>query len=315
MLPVFLAPLQGYTDAIYRQNHAKFAGGIKKYYSPFVRVEKGMARDRDLWDTKPENNQGFEFVPQIIFGSLEEFEILVEALEKQGHKEIDLNMGCPYPMQTGHGRGSGILPCPKVVEEVVKRIDSLSEIQFSVKMRLGLDAAQESWDLLPILNDTRLSQITLHPRLGKQQYKGALDEENFQKFYEACKHPLVYNGDIMGPKRVQYLETKFPKLAGVMIGRGILTQPTMAAEYISGCAGCEPWSRSKRNSVVWDMHQGILQQSKDSQLDQNQTLNRFRCFWEYQTETLPAKLLKQIAKCKSLGNYESLIPEISSALK
>lgn len=308
MLPVFLAPLQGYTDAIYRQNHAKFAGGIKKYYSPFVRVEKGMARDRDLWDTKPENNQGFEFVPQIIFGSLEEFEILVEALEKQGHKEIDLNMGCPYPMQTGHGRGSGILPCPKVVEEVVKRIDSLSEIQFSVKMRLGLDAAQESWDLLPILNDTRLSQITLHPRLGKQQYKGALDEENFQKFYEACKHPLVYNGDILSIRRIQELEKKYPKLAGVMMGRGILTIPTMAAEYESGAA----WSKEARHKVVWEMHQGILQQSKDSQLDSNQTLNRLRCFWEYQTETLPAKILKQIAKCKNLGNYESLIPALTS---
>lgn len=308
MLPVFLAPLQGYTDAIYRQNHAKFAGGIKKYYSPFVRVEKGMARDRDLWDTKPENNQGFEFVPQIIFGSLEEFEILVEALEKQGHKEIDLNMGCPYPMQTNHGRGSGILPHPSVVEEIAKRIDSLSKIQFSIKMRLGLESANDSLEILPILNGTRLSQITQHPRLGKQQYKGALDEENFQKFYEECKHPLVFNGDILSIRRIQELEKKYPKLAGVMMGRGILTIPTMAAEYESGAA----WSKEARHKVVWEMHQGILQQSKDSQLDSNQTLNRFRCFWEFQTETLPAKILKQIAKCKNLGNYESLIPALTS---
>lgn len=311
MLPIYLAPLQGYTDVIYRQNHAKYVGGIKKYYSPFVRVEKGEAKDRDLWDVKPENNLGYEFVPQIIFNGIEEFNILVDALEKQGHKEIDLNMGCPYPMQTGHGRGSGILPHADIVEEIAKRINSLSEIRFSVKMRLGLENPEESQKILPILNDTHLTHITIHPRLGKQQYKGALDEEGFQKFYEECKHPIVFNGDVLSARRIKELETKYPKLAGVMIGRGILTIPTMAVEYENG----ETWNTAQRNKVVWQLHQGIYQQSKEILQDGNQMLNRMRCFWEYQTETLPSKFLKQIAKCKSFANYESLIPELVSFFK
>lgn len=311
MLPIYLAPLQGYTDVIYRQNHAKYVGGIKKYYSPFVRVEKGVAKDRDLWDVKPENNLGYEFVPQIIFSSIDEFNILVEALEKQGHREIDLNMGCPFPMQTGHGRGSGILPHTDVVEEIAKRINSLSEIRFSVKMRLGLESAEESQNLLPILNDTRLTHITLHPRLGKQQYKGALDMENFQKFYEECKQAIIFNGDILSIRRINELESLFPNLAGVMMGRGILTLPSMAAEYECG----KIWNTAQRNKVVWELHQGIYQQSKENLQDSNQMLNRMRCFWEYQTETLPQKLLKQVAKCKSFANYESLIPELVSFFK
>lgn len=310
MLPIFLAPLQGYTDAIYRQNHAKFAGGIKKYYSPFVRVEKGAARDRDLWDTTPENNKGYNLVPQIIFSGLDEFEILVNALVKQGYKEIDLNMGCPYPMQTGHGRGSGILPHPEIVTQVAGRINTLSEIQFSIKMRLGLESAEESAQLLPILNDTRLTHITMHPRLGIQQYKGTLNMESFQRFYEECRLPVIFNGDVLSVRRIRELEEKFPKLAGVMIGRGILTIPTLAAEYESG----NSWTVAERNKVVWDMHQGILEQSK-TVLDQNQALNRFRCFWEYQTETFPSKLLKQVAKCRSFANYESLIPDLAASLK
>ncbi|MCQ2091720.1 MAG: tRNA-dihydrouridine synthase family protein [Fibrobacter sp.] len=311
MLPIFLAPLQGYTDAIYRQNHAKFAGGIKKYYSPFVRVEKGVARDRDLWDVAPENNKGYNLVPQIIFSGLDEFDILVNALVKQGYREIDLNMGCPYPMQTGHGRGSGILPHPEIVAQVAKHINTLSEIQFSIKMRLGLKSAEECEQLLPILNDTPLTHITMHPRLGIQQYKGALDMESFQRFYEECRHPVIFNGDVLSVRRIRELEEKYPKLAGVMIGRGILTIPTMAAEYECGTS----WTVAERNKVVWDMHQGILEQSKMVQLDQNQTLNRFRCFWEYQTETLPPKLLKQVAKCKSFANYESLIPDLATFFK
>ena len=34
-LPIHFAPLQGYTEAIYRQAHARIFGGIESYYTPF----------------------------------------------------------------------------------------------------------------------------------------------------------------------------------------------------------------------------------------------------------------------------------------
>ena len=42
LLPIHFAPLQGYTDAVYRLAHARIFGGIDTYYSPFVRVEHGV---------------------------------------------------------------------------------------------------------------------------------------------------------------------------------------------------------------------------------------------------------------------------------
>ena len=47
LLPIHFAPLQGYTDAAYRQAHACIFGGIDTYYSPFVRVEHGEIRRKD----------------------------------------------------------------------------------------------------------------------------------------------------------------------------------------------------------------------------------------------------------------------------
>jgi tRNA-dihydrouridine synthase len=41
ILPIHFAPLQGYTDAVYRRAHARIFGGIETYYSPFVRMEHG----------------------------------------------------------------------------------------------------------------------------------------------------------------------------------------------------------------------------------------------------------------------------------
>ena len=47
-LPIHFAPLQGYTDVIYRNAHAACFGGIDTYYTPFVRLEKGGFRHRDV---------------------------------------------------------------------------------------------------------------------------------------------------------------------------------------------------------------------------------------------------------------------------
>lgn len=47
-LPIHFAPLQGYTEAIYRQAHARIFGGVESYYTPFVRVEHGEIRKKDM---------------------------------------------------------------------------------------------------------------------------------------------------------------------------------------------------------------------------------------------------------------------------
>lgn len=306
MIPILLAPLQGYTDFIYRQNHEKFMGGIKSYYTPFLRIEKGGAREKDLEDLKRDEGLAHKAIPQIIFNSVEEFEILVKAVESLGYQEIDLNMGCPFPMQALHGRGSGILPHLEILKEITNKITNYKHLQFSIKMRLGQNNAEESLQLIPLLNSIPLKHITLHPRLGTQQYKGALDEEHFQEFYQNINHPVVFNGDVLSLSRIQKLEAKYPKLAGIMIGRGILAKPYLAAEYASNTE----WSPEKRMQTIQEMHQGIYQQSKEVLQDSNQILNRLRSFWEYQTDILPSKIHKQIMKCRSLANYESLIPSI-----
>lgn len=55
-LPIHFAPLQGYTEAIYRNAHDAFFGGVDTYYTPFVRLEKGNFRRRDVRGIEPENN-------------------------------------------------------------------------------------------------------------------------------------------------------------------------------------------------------------------------------------------------------------------
>ncbi len=308
MIPIHFAPLQGFTESAYRLAHSKFAPGIDTYYTPFLRLEKGEIRAKDLRDLQTEHS--YHLVPQIIVRDVEEFNTLTKAVTDLGFKEIDINMGCPYPMQTKSGRGSGILPHPEKVREILDAINKLSRssqvasksLKFSIKMRLGLNSPDECLQLLLLLNEAPLAHITLHPRVGIQQYKGALDFETFDKFYSECKHPLIFNGDITDIKQMNYIESRYPKLAGIMIGRGLLANPVLAAQYAGLPCGTAIETLLKIHADVAADYARRLQGNA-------QILDKIRPFWTY--ADIPKKIRKKIEKSRTFEEYLEAVNELA----
>lgn len=353
MLKILFAPLQGYTTGIYRKAHAEIFGSVDAYYAPFLRIENGKPREKDLRDLECANaecanakcagiaeenahkgnarNLNVHEIPQIIANGVDEFKILADALIAKGYTEIDFNMGCPFPMQVNRHRGAGLLSDAQTVQEIMDEIGNLSRaaiettqakakgtapVKFSVKMRLGQDSPDEAFALLPILNEAPLSQITLHPRLGKQQYKGAIDFKSFEKFYEECHHPLVYNGGITNVSQISEMERKYPKLAGVMIGRGMLARPSLAAEY----KGLYDKNSATLNCAtpqdflgkILQMHQAIFDNACKTYQGDSQILSHVQSFWEYLEPSIPKKIFKRIKKAGKLSEYQAAIIEITS---
>ena len=305
-LPIHFAPLQGYTDDTYRRIHHELAGGIETYYTPFVRMEAGGVRSKDMRDIRPEFNEGVPVVPQIIVKSMKEFDYLTNIVAEKGYHRIDINMGCPFPMQAKHGRGSGLLAHTDIVQEIASAIKERTDISFSVKMRLGWENADEWRAVLDILNDTPLHQITLHPRVGTQQYKGEVSIEAFDEFYALCKHPLIYNGDVTSVEQMQELEKKYPNLAGIMVGRGLLARPWIASEYASGIALPE----HKQRTLLHEMHDRLKAHFETTANSEAQVHSRLRLFWEYMEEVLGRKLYKKIMKAGNLKNYLGAVREV-----
>ena len=75
-LPIHFAPLQGYTDAIYRNAHSAIFGGIDTYYTPFIRLDKGAFRNKDVRDIEPGNNEVPHLIPQLIGHEEEKIETI-----------------------------------------------------------------------------------------------------------------------------------------------------------------------------------------------------------------------------------------------
>lgn len=305
-LPICFAPLQGYTDDVYRRLHHEIFGGVTKYYTPFLRIEGNGVRSKDVRDIDPAHNVGVPVVPQIIVKSMKEFDFLLQVVEQNGYHEVDINMGCPFPMQAKHGRGSGLLAHTDIIEKMGEVISKRDDMAFSVKMRLGWEDPEEWRAVLDILNQMPLKQITLHPRLGKQQYKGVADVEAFATFAENCKHPLLYNGDLRTVEDIKRIEERFPSLVGIMIGRGLLARPSLAMEYANGME--MPWIERRR--LVLFMHEKLREHYENLVNSEAQLHNKLRLFWEYMDTELEKKAYKKIMKSGNLKNYLAAVRDI-----
>lgn len=310
-MQVLFAPLQGYTTGIYRKAHAEIFGGVDAYYAPFLRVENGRPREKDLRDIDDDHDliAGAKTVPQIIANSVNEFKTLADAIMQKGFTEIDFNMGCPFPMQVSRHRGAGLLSDTQTVKSImneIARLTAKNSIKFSVKMRLGQDSPDEAFALLPILNDAPLAHITLHPRLGKQQYKGAVDFTSFVRFYDECRHPLVYNGDITSVSQIRKMESGYPKLAGIMIGRGMLARPSLAAEY-KATSDTNAFSERDLLNKILEMHGRLYEHARSTYQGDSQILSHIKSFWEYLEPSIPKKAFKKIKKAGNLGEYDAAV--------
>lgn len=306
MSDIFFAPLQGYTDDVYRRVHYKLIGGVKNYYTPFVRVEVGAVRSKDQRNIAPENNIGVPVVPQIIFNSRKEFEYLTDRVKSLGYKEIDLNMGCPFPLQARHGRGCGILAHPDIVSDIIEGIKEHKDTIFSVKMRLGRDNSSECDKIIELLNNVQLKHITLHPRTGMQQYKGTVDYDAFERIYTQSRNPIIYNGDIVTLEDIRRIENKYPQIKGIMLGRALLGAPSLAVEY----ANDKQWSNSERIALMLKMHNALMTEYSRILKGDTQMLNKMRTFWEYSEALLGRKPYKKVMKSGNLKNYLAAVDEL-----
>lgn len=298
------APIQGHTDAPYRHFHNMIYEGSLIYYTPFIRLEKdNTLRKRDVKDFKSQLNSDTTVVPQIIFRDNKELSTLVDLLKRNGATRIDLNMGCPFPLQTGHGRGAATILNNELAKAVTQIVNDNPDISFSVKMRLGLSDSNEWQTLLPYINEIKLDHIALHPRVARQQYSGDINYDQLNAFLESSYNPIVFNGDIHTVDDVVNITKKFPTISGIMIGRGALGRPSLFKEIISG----EEWSKEKRLETMLTFHRHLLNYYEAELCGESQIISKIQPFWEYAENEIGRKAWKAIKKASNMAKYNSAV--------
>lgn len=300
---IFAAPLQGYTDAAWRSAHREiYAGSVARYFTPFVRVEGGMPRPRDMRDAiagEPCTT------PQIIFGTAAEMRMLVDALCRVGHTSIDLNCGCPHPPQLRKGRGAAVLLNPQLLREAAAIIDEYPAVAFSLKMRIGVDHGDEWRAAAPEIARMRLSHVTVHARTAAQQYRGPVHREAFEAVAAELPVPVYFNGDVTAPQQL-------PRgAAGVMTGRGLLGRPSLAAEWTEG----REWPLAQRIGQLMRLH-GRVRDARAARLcGPAQLLAAMQPFWHFCEGEIGHRNAKALRKARSLDAYDRAVADIIKNLE
>lgn len=305
---IYFAPLQESTDFVYRRAHARHFGGIDKYFSPYILVQKdGGIKKSHLRDTSPENCSGYNLVPQIMAGNSTDFLFLSNHLAAQGYREINWNLGCPYPMVTRKGMGSGLLPQPGKIREILETTLPKLNCAISVKLRAGLDSPEEIGRLIPVLNEFPISEIIFHPRVAKQLYNGSPDWELFEEISRMTQHPIVYNGDLGDAEKFNLARTRFEPVNRWMIGRGMLHNPFLAMEI----RGSELPGKDQRIVILESFHDEILQNYSTLLSGQSHLITRMTKFWEFFSELFPNphKAFKRVKKSVNISKYEIAVRE------
>jgi tRNA-dihydrouridine synthase len=287
-----------------------FFGGIDKYIAPYIQVNAKMeikpANDRDILSS---NNRSLDLIPQIITKDADEFLFVAKYVQKLGYTELNWNLGCPYPMIAKRGMGSGLMSMPEKINEILNRVFAETDIQVSVKMRLGYERPQDIFHVLPVLDRYRLANITIHPRTGKQLYRGEVDLKTFEECLGLSSHKIFYNGDIISVQSFREMKDRFPSINNWMIGRGMIADPFLPSMIKAD----SPVYPENRYEVFNSFHNALLSSYEEALSGQKHLLMKMYTFWEFFIQSFPGspKGLKKIKKAQNLSDYREAVRQIT----
>ena len=330
-----LGPFQGITDAPFRNVFKKHFGGIDKFYTPFFTgIQKDHAKNMQVEEIDPTCNDVETLTPQILSTDAEEILRFASQCKALGYKEINLNMGCPFPRVANKKRGSGLLPYPEKIDAMLGRVFEQIEVGFSVKCRLGYVNPDEIYPVIEVFNKYPLSELIIHPRIGKQLYKGEADVQRFAELIPLIKAPLVYNGDIVSVDSFEKIREQVQPVNEFMLGRGLLANPFLAEEIQCrlDCFGRSSLAMTYSSpSLRGAEHSGATWQSNLTRIERLHTyvvdlyedrlrhaggspkvLGRMKELWSYLMYSFdePQDIWRKIKKINALKEYEEAVETV-----
>ena len=304
----YVAPMEGLTDRVWRQAHQKWfgwAGAPAKYYAPFLSPpENRVLIKRKMAELAPEANPGAPVVPQLLAkdGALAAW--MVGQLRQLGYTEVNLNFGCPSGTVTAKGKGSGMLRDLDKLDAFLAALFAEAEGPLTVKTRLGVEKPEEFAAVLEVYNRYPIAELTIHPRVMRQQYRGIADREAFAKALPECRMPVCYNGDLTTVEQLRAFEADFPAVQSLMVGRGIIADPALFRQALGGPAA----TKEELRGYLDDLYHGYTALFGSAGC----AISRMKGHWFYLIHRFEGseRLEKQLRKLREPWEYETVVNQI-----
>lgn len=221
--PVFLAPMDGYTDFPFRSICKQLGAGV--VLSEFINgvdIANGHPfLPQKVYFSELERPFGF----QIFDDSPERLLQAAQYLQEFDPDFIDINFGCSAKNVSNRGAGAGLLKDPEKIATIIRLLVKQIQKPITAKIRLGWDENNLNYlQIAQIIEQEGAQMISIHGRTKTQGYSGKANWNAIAEIQARLRIPVIANGDIRTPEDIENV-VQITACQGVMIGRGALSNP------------------------------------------------------------------------------------------
>ena len=224
-----LAPMEDVTDFVFREILAEIARP-DVFFTEFANVTGLISEGKEFVERRLKYSEKQRPVVAQIWGSEpKDYHEAAKYISSLGFDGIDINMGCPQKKVVKTKGGAALIKYPELAKEIIEATkEGAPNLPISVKTRIGYGTIKtEEWTRHLLNQD--LAALTIHGRTRKQMSKGRANWEEIKKAVEirdevAPNTLIVGNGDVENYQQAKEKAKEY-RVDGVMIGRGIFTNP------------------------------------------------------------------------------------------
>ena len=308
--PLYLAPMAGVSDKIFRQLCKE--RGADVVVTEFVSAEGVFRRNERTREYLDFDECERPLGVQLFGGNAEHMaEAARHVIDWVNPDFIDLNFGCPVNKVVAKNGGSALLKdCPTLAAVAGAVVRAVSPLPVTAKIRIGWSAETiNAPTVARILEDLGIAAIAVHGRTREQGYSGAADWSVIGDVAAAVRVPVIGNGDITCAADVAKRRAE-TGISGVMIGRAAMSAPWIFEQIKHELATGERLPTPDL-ATRWELIQRHCQLAVEEWQNENQAIRSMRSRLMAYSKGLPSsKLLRErFQQVSSLADIEQISAE------
>ena len=257
--PIALAPMVGLSHSVLR-TLVQEEGGVGLFFTEMLAARRLPHDNERCSPLLIRTASEYPLFYQVVTADVETVAPAVERLHEFGAQGIDLNLGCPAPLQKRQGAGLSLAENQGQMVKILRRLRQCTNLPVSVKIRLGetLDVEKLS-SACRLLEDAGVDLITIHARLNNEKFCRVPRWSAVGEIRAAISVPMLINGGIFNVDDArESLEQSGAD--GIMIGRGAVENPCLCAEIAGTLFGMKKNARQRSSREIYFKFVELLEQ-------------------------------------------------------